>query len=320
MHWRLQQLWNRVSRRMHLPSALPHMAQPILTPTYDGSGQVTHPDVLDFVTPWQGYRFWMVTTPYPFLDDQVENPSVLVSHNGEQWQPPPGLRNPLVQTPKQGFHADPDWFYHPQKQQLWLYYLHTERGDQQGLMHMRSQNGVEWSTAERILTLPYQTIRSPAFLFHKDEIWMWSVNISDGRRLEWWRSTDGIHWQDPEPVALTLPGYTPSHVDVVWDAQTNHFFMVIQADPLGGGPNRLFLLRSTDPKRWKCGRRPLLSPFDAPPWAEQTLYRSSFTMANGEDDVHLWYSGRSGRHENRISHQIIARQQWLSKANGPLFS
>ncbi|ABK46098.1 hypothetical protein Mmc1_3613 [Magnetococcus marinus MC-1] len=320
MHWRLQQLWKRIRRKLHWPSALTHAQQPMITPTYEHSGQVTHPDVLDFGQPWQGYRFWMVTTPYPFLDESVENPSILVSHDGENWQPPEGLRNPLVERPTSGFHADPDMFFNPQQQQLWLYFLHTQRHQQQDLLRMCSADGRHWSPPVRILSLPYQTIRSPGLLWYRGEILMLSVNMSGGRILELRRSHNGVQWSQPQPVALTLPGYTPSHLDLLYDAPSALFFMLIQADPLGGGPNRLFLLSSKDPLVWRCGRRPLLSPLDAPSWAAQTLYRSSFSMHPDEHTVELWYAGRSMEHANHIAHLTIARRRWFKLANGPWFA
>ena len=58
-------------------SILKNAPQPELIPTYDGSNQSTHPSVLQFDTPWNGYRFWMAMTPYPFNYDGLEDPSVL---------------------------------------------------------------------------------------------------------------------------------------------------------------------------------------------------------------------------------------------------
>ena len=50
-------------------SILKNAPQPELIPTYDGSNQSTHPSVLQFDTPWNGYRLWMAMPPYPFNYD-----------------------------------------------------------------------------------------------------------------------------------------------------------------------------------------------------------------------------------------------------------
>src|SRR5579884_2655894 len=34
-------------------------------PTYDGSGQAVHPDVVAFDAPWHGAQYWLTMTPYP---------------------------------------------------------------------------------------------------------------------------------------------------------------------------------------------------------------------------------------------------------------
>src|SRR5690349_18991569 len=37
-------------------------------PTYDGSGQAVHPDVVAFDSDWHGAKYWMTMTPYPKSD------------------------------------------------------------------------------------------------------------------------------------------------------------------------------------------------------------------------------------------------------------
>ena len=77
-------------------SILKNAPQPELIPTYDGSNQSTHPSVLQFDTPWNGYRFWMAMTPYPFNYDGLEDPSVLASNDTKTWVVPDGLTQPLT--------------------------------------------------------------------------------------------------------------------------------------------------------------------------------------------------------------------------------
>ena len=75
-------------------------------PTYDGSGECTHPSVIDSVAtlgyPWYGYRYWMAFTPYPGNNARrfrLENPSIVASDDGTRWVIPPGVRNPIVPAP-----------------------------------------------------------------------------------------------------------------------------------------------------------------------------------------------------------------------------
>ena len=80
-------------------------------PTYDGSNQLTHPKVLYFANGWHGYHYWMSMTPYPYTMDRYENPSIVVSNDGEKWVVPIGLKNPISGLPVDvkigGHYSDP---------------------------------------------------------------------------------------------------------------------------------------------------------------------------------------------------------------------
>src|SRR4051794_8423432 len=57
-------------------------AAPLVTPTYEVSGQVVHPAVVRFADGWHGYEYWMAVEPYPNENDHYENPSILASNDG----------------------------------------------------------------------------------------------------------------------------------------------------------------------------------------------------------------------------------------------
>ena len=112
--------------RVHpaLKSKLQNASVPLTITTYDGSGETTHPDVVDFGTStFGGYRFWMVNTPYPNLDSSFENPSVWASTDGQTWVVPAGLTNPLVPDPGgSDFNSDPCMVYDSSLGKLRVYY------------------------------------------------------------------------------------------------------------------------------------------------------------------------------------------------------
>ena len=72
---------------------------PLITPTYDGSGQALHPDVYYNANSWNGYKYWMAMTPYRTARQRFENPSILVSNDGKTWINPTGITNPIVPEP-----------------------------------------------------------------------------------------------------------------------------------------------------------------------------------------------------------------------------
>lgn len=278
-------------------SRLRHAPHPLPMPTPDGSGQLTHPDVVFFDQPWRGHHYWLAFTPYPFMDERQENPCILVSDDGLHWALPQGGKNPLVTTPVQGFHADPDLLYHPLQDQVWLYYLHTVRNQRQWLKRLCSADGRHWSAPEVILELPYQEIRSPALAWKEGRLWLWSVNMSGGRHLELRHSPDGVQWSPPRRVVCPMAGHTPSHLDVL-TLPTGEWGMVVQATPQAGGPNPLFWRTSNDGLTWQGPQRPLLAAEDGPPWSTQTLYRASAAPLAG--GYGLWYGGRAPGGVNHV--------------------
>jgi len=101
-------------------------------PTYDGSGQVAHPTVIDFLSEygleqWGGYRFWMSGSPYPGANDFYENPCLWVSDDGLVWEMPDGIEQPLANAPRDYhrrniYNSDPTIVYNPLTDEIELYY------------------------------------------------------------------------------------------------------------------------------------------------------------------------------------------------------
>src|SRR5438093_1338690 len=60
-----------------LAPALSDVPLELVVPTYDGSGQSVHPDIVAFPDSWSGAYYWMAMTPYPNGDPTYENPSLL---------------------------------------------------------------------------------------------------------------------------------------------------------------------------------------------------------------------------------------------------
>src|SRR5256885_11351623 len=54
----------------------------LVIPTYDGSNQATHPDVLLERDDSGAPHLTMAMTPYPYSDEHFENPCLLVSGDG----------------------------------------------------------------------------------------------------------------------------------------------------------------------------------------------------------------------------------------------
>ena len=56
-----------------------------------GKDQPTHPSVISFEKKWNGYKYWMVYTPYPEANGEEENPCIAVSNDLYKWETPYGV-------------------------------------------------------------------------------------------------------------------------------------------------------------------------------------------------------------------------------------
>jgi hypothetical protein len=282
-----------------LSGSMANAAIPLVTPTFDGSGQGMHPGVIEFAAPWHGYKYWMSITPYPGNDFHVEDPSVLASTDGLSWQPPLGLINPLATSA--GVHTmDPDLFYDSASDQIWLYYLDAAL-DGIHLWRRTSADGVTWSAGQHMLRLPTYQIISPAVEKTSTGYALWTVNTgtlgcsAPQTTVELRTSTDGVSWSAPQTVNLIQPGYQVWHMDVTFVPSKNEYWAVYAAYAQRScGTTSLFLARSSDGINWTTYANPLLNAGTT--WDAGQIYRSTIIYEASTDTLRLWYSARDGNH------------------------
>lgn len=267
-------------------------------PTYDGSGQLVHPDVVVFPDGFAGHEFWLAATPYPNGNANLENPS-LYTDDARHWMVPPGVSNPLITAPGSPAHnSDPDLAYDPAAKRLRLYYRLTKDNTDDILMRT-SPDGSHWTAAVSVVSAPGIAIVSPAIVRTPAGQWfMWSVNAVQGgcqasaTALERRTSSDGIHWSPPQSLGVTQPGYVLWHLDVQYIPSKGEYWALIAAYPVGSGcaADDLFFARSADGVTWQTYATPIVSRRDYPAYAN-AVYRSTFYYDADNDAVRLWLSG-----------------------------
>jgi hypothetical protein len=186
---------------------LKNAAKPLRIQTSDGSGQCVHPSVIDFynefqMKEWNGYRYWMAMTPYPFSNSRKENPDIVASSDGINWVVPKGIINPVDQisgdTNTENL-ADPDIIYNPDSDQIWLYYMHRAGNKKQTTINLIRINR-DLSHEE-----PVEVIRFPlndSLTFVSPCIWresvkkfhMWAVRLNLPNYIVYLSSVDGLNW------------------------------------------------------------------------------------------------------------------------------
>ncbi|RKZ19911.1 hypothetical protein DRQ50_01080, partial [bacterium] len=273
---------------------------PLVTPTYEGSGQVVHPDVVHVPGGWNGYEYWMGMTPYPNSNDDYENPSLLVSNDNVAWVVPPGVVNPLAPEP-QGHNDDVDMLL--VDGEMILYYVETNNDGQSYLRRLASTDGVDWGELQLVLTIP-NYVMSPAVIHDGTNYTMWYLQSPAGCTSSYQNiyrrtSADGVSWGPEQAVTLVQPGRIPWHFDVQFDGSLYTMLFISYPDGSSCGNTSLYHAESSDGLAWSVTGSAVLQPV-AGSWDSSNVYRASFTIAGTW--LRIWYSARSNAGSWRVGY------------------
>ena len=276
---------------------------PLLIETFDGSNCPYHPSVLYFSESWNGYRYWMVETPFspsskPYRD-RWECPSIHVSQDGINWHSP--FVNPIddlsvAEVENLDYFSDPHLVMKDGVLECW-YRVTRRRSDVNfrsdvRLLRKTSFDGKTWSTREELVRFAEDSsplgnmLVSPAVIYIDGYYHMWYVDSEDhsgvpeSRRIVHAFSSDGYEWESVEMCALQGPEILPWHIDV--NRIDGIYWLVIYDF------NTLTLWRSTEGKHFYYVKE-LLRPSAVPgSFYENGLYRSSLVAHN--HGVRLYFS------------------------------
>lgn len=253
----------------------------LTTPTYDGSGAAVHPSVLYFPQGWNGHRYWMAMTPYPTSNNKLENPSILVSNDGNTWAVPAGVTNPLVPAPAgTDYNSDTHLAMGPDG----LMYLLFRQfiGSQDELCIMSTADGTTWTAPVVVMSnaMAVRRLVSPAFWWDggNNEWVMLAVDIVGTARVV--RSTAAQitgPWATPADVSLTagLPaGRLPWHLDA---KDVGGTIIALIQDGNSAGGNLYYAVSGDQGKSLKL----------APNMIANNAYRSSFVPLFTESGIIL---------------------------------
>ena len=264
--------------------------------TFDGSGQLVHPDVARVPRGWAPARRFLAITPYPGGDVAHELPSIYESGDPAEWVVPEGVTNPIVR-PWKGYLSDPDLLFEPRRRELWMYFRHVSQRN--AVFLTASSDGTHWSKPTGVVSAPNHQLVSPAVVRVTDGDWhMWSVNAgalgckANSTTVEHRTSADGLHWSAPQTVDVSGPNALPPwHIDVVWVPEVRQYWALYnEKPPQTCATPALRLSTSADGVTWTQHPTPVLRAGVTPEF-NSIVYRSTLEYDARTDMVTLWYSG-----------------------------
>lgn len=175
---------------------------------YDGYNQPIHPKVITFASAWNGYKYWMATTPYPYALDNTENPHIHASNDLINWEVPVGVPVPLDDLTDGAvtYWSDTHLVYRSDLNRIECWY----RGYRQGtndiiIARKTTTNGIAWSAREVLYTYPGGGFLSHAVMWETDKYKAWVFGTGGGY---YEISADGLTWTKIANLSYDTTGIT----------------------------------------------------------------------------------------------------------------
>jgi len=267
-------------------------------PTPDGTGYATHPSVVRFRTPWNGYRFWMAFTPYASIAQ--ENPCIVASNDGVTWIVPTGVTNPLFPMPatEGGYNSDTELIYLPTGNKLRMYFREYSVSSNSIIWYTESTDGIIWSEKIACTFDVYKDAIAPSII-KLDKYYMYI-----GNTFGFYESVDGIAWTNYQPCITDIEKFGIVWHPQVW-ADGTKLRLVSPIGNVGKGASKeteLYYAESTDGINWTFEthalyRREPNGKFD------QRVYRSCVVPYGSE--MFIYMSGLTSSLSERIGYSKL---------------
>jgi hypothetical protein len=235
----------------------------------------------------------MVMTPYPNDNILLENPSIVVSEDGETWSVPNGLTNPIYAYTPDGANSDPELTMSGNT--LYVTFRDFDGNTKWYYKQLSSADGISWSAPADLFFVekPNEEV-SPAIVYANSKYYMFTVLYNAGTGLSSIRrrecATINGTWSAPVDIVCSMPnGTLPWHIGVIKKDSEEKLVMAISTIDR----NYIYIAQSLDyGANWTVSADPLLSKSPVPDWDDYALYRCSIAQAGA--DLILWYSAASG--------------------------
>ena len=257
-------------------------------PTYENSGQTAHPHVLFFAEQFMGYHYVMAVTPYPFANNAHENPSILGSQDGINWEVPEGVANPVVGAPPDiahgGHYSDPFLLRRGDVLELWFRHTlavyangrYVQNNRHNRIYRTISSDLSNWSELETILectsgTSPFMSV---VIMYDDTKYRLWYATYNSS--LFYIESRDLINWSERVRV---LPGFQVWHHELQFTGEM-YEALLVGTDWDNEPQFRLFYATSYDGINFDKPKEIRIQSI-SPELEGMTVHKSSFVRQRG---------------------------------------
>lgn len=219
---------------------------------YAAQNQATHPNVISFSTPWNGYRYYMAYTPYPYGNGFEENPCLAVSNDLLHWEIPDGMLNPIACAEETACDElkDTHLVYREDLNRLEMWYLgriHSSIRDGGPLYCFRkfSYDAIHWSSYEVMYKFESLSLASPSIVWENNRYRFWGIYYSDKHiGLYYMESDNGLSWSKLKECSVPEAYETQLWHGTVIPTKEGYSFVWVGKN--GINADRIYYSKSTD--------------------------------------------------------------------------
>ncbi len=269
-----------------------------------GDTQAFHPKVLYFENSWNGYKYWLTFSPYPYSDDKKENPHILVSNDMVNWKEPKGFKNPLEEYPKDYrrgkiYYSDPHLVYNNDLDILECYFRRVDDIKDEVVIYKKTtKDGIKWTDKEIAFkdTRSKKDFVSFSIIYDNGIYKMWYIDTDN--TMKYAESKDGYKYENTRTIKLSFEKAKLKewHLDII-KSDLGYEMIVVAFDCWDNRNNmELYYFNSKDNQKWSKGvsiLRPSLTS-----WDNKGIYRSSILKKDGT--YYIFYSGTSKKNSKGV--------------------
>ena len=270
---------------------------------------VVHPSILYFKNGWNGYKYWLAINPYPKTNSLYENPCMLVSNDGDNWET---IGNVPIYPKMSGCQHNSDC--HIFMNDDTMYYLN--RGATSSsckIEYFTSTDGVNWSERKLIIDEGEHNYLSPSVCKYNGKYYMFvydhaltGTDDNDKRITVLESTTIDSEWVKVNTILCP-------NVPTIWHLEVKiidgGFVGLIMSGNSAGG--LLYLVKFDNPMDTIITEyvgSPIITPRGSV--VEKSLYKSTF-FENEKNEIEVYVNSKSSGTLDAFCHWTLNRSKMI---------